>query len=148
VVGLLAALVGTSGCGVGQQDCPLLLCTPPVTAWLKLPAATPAGTEVVACHESACATATLSAVPSAGQATTLAFSSPSPTEYFSGRLELAADGSMQLVVSFGGLEGDRYTLLARDSAGAELASLDETAHYPARPSSACPSCQHVDLGGP
>jgi hypothetical protein len=118
-----------------------------VTIRLNLPPSAPEGSEVVACHLDACATATLPAVAAPGYGAKLSLSRTD----VSGSLVTRADGSLQLVVYWEvAMDGDRYTLVVRDGAGAELASLDETATFPraSLKSGACPMCGGTTLGDP
>jgi len=138
-----AAVVLLAGC----DDCPEVTCGPRVITRLNLPAGTATGATVVACHVDACVTATLPAAAAAGAAADLSFLQADVT----GSLVVRADGSLQLMVRWrDGVMGDRYTIVVRDAAGAELASLDETAIFPSLSlsSGACISCVSVTMGDP
>jgi len=130
----------------GCDDCPERSCGPPVTIRLNLPAAA-SGATVVACHLDVCATATLPAAAAPGSSAELSF----PLSDVRGSLVTRADGSLRLVVEWwAAANGDRYTLAVTDAAGAELASLDETAIFPAASvsSGACHLCPGTTLGDP
>jgi len=131
----------------GCDDCPEPSCGPRVVIRLNLPAAADNGATVVACHVDVCATATLPAPAAPGAAADLSFARTD----VDGSLVTRADGSLQLVVNWViGSNGDRYTLVVRDGAGAELASLDETVIFPAAAlrEGACLLCSSARLGDP
>ena len=102
----------------------------------------------MACHVDDCATATLPPrqrpVP------------PSPCRFqradVSGSLVTRADGSLRLVVNWimVGSDGRSLHVVVSDAAGAELASLDETAIFPvaSMSSGACLLCPALTLGDP
>lgn len=141
---LVAALALIVGCG-----CPTPVCEPSVTLRLNLPTTGSGGeAEVVACHLDACATAPLPAAAAAGDSAPLLFE-PGPV---SGSLHTRADGSLQLVVTFGDevRDGDRLTLTVRDAAGTEVASLDLTATFPqaSMTSGGCVMCHAWQFGDP
>ena len=130
----------------GCDDCPELSCGPRVHLRLNLPAGAATGATVMACHVDVCATATLPAAAAPGSSADLSFSQPTSPDRCP-----RADGSLLLVVDWmDGITGDRYTLVVSDAAGAELASLDETAIFPVASlsSGACFMCSSVRLGDP
>ena len=100
---------------------------------------------MVACHDAACATATLPGPADDSYVVPLLFSS---TDTVGNRIT-RLDGSLQVAVGwFVGKDGDRYTVVARDSAGVELGSTEVTAEFPpATTSNGCPNyCASVTFG--
>ena len=131
----------------GCDDCPSTPCGPLVVARLNLPPTAASGATVVACRLDACATATWPAAAALDSAIDLSFAQAD----VAGSLVTRKDGSLQLVVNWAvGSNGNRYTLVVSDSAGAELASLEETAIFPVASlsSGACRLCGGTTLGNP
>lgn len=145
----LSLLVATLALAPGCDSCPLPSCGSPLIIRLDLPATVQLGNEVVACHLDTCATAHLLAPRTPDYYADLSF----PTvNNVTGYVKTRADGSLQLLVSWGTppAQGDRYTLTVSDGAGTELAALDVTATLPSASMSSggCPMCFTLYLGDP
>ena len=145
----MSLLVATLALAPGCDVCPEPACGPPLILRLDLPATVQLGDEVVACHLDTCATAQLLAPSSPDSYAVLSF----PTgNNLSGYVKTRADGSLQLLVSWGTppAQGDRYTLTVSDGSGTAIASLDVTATIPqaSMSSGGCPMCFTLYLGDP
>jgi hypothetical protein len=114
-----------------------------VTARLNLPAMTAEGDEVVACHDDVCARAPLPVDPGP-----LLFDRTD----VAGDLETYSNGSRRLLVGwFVGKDGDRFSVVANDPAGGQIASVEATPDFPSATTSedGCPVlCQSVVFGDP
>jgi hypothetical protein len=114
-----------------------------VTARLNLPATTPADAVVVACHDQVCATAPLPVNPSDA----LLFDRTDVV----GNLIARAAGSRQVVVGwFVGKDGDRFSVVASDTGGGQLAAIEATPEFPpSTTNDGCPNyCASVEFGDP
>jgi hypothetical protein len=135
---LLVAATIASGC---EKTCAIAACSGwPVTGWLNLPTETPAGAEVVACHDDVCARAPLP-------------TNPGPLLFdrtdVAGDLETYGNGSRRVVVGwFVGKDGDRFSVVVNDAAGGQLASIEATPDFPPPTATdGCPTlCQSVAFG--
>jgi len=96
---------------------------------------------VVACHDQVCATAPLPVIPSES----LLFDRTDVV----GKLVAQADGTRQVVVGwFVGKDGDRFSVVASDEGGAQLAAIEATPTFPpSTTSDGCPNyCASVAFG--
>jgi hypothetical protein len=134
--------VDMAAVGCGEKVCPIPACSNwPVIGTLNLPAGSPAAADVVACHNDACGTA-----PLPTNSDGLLFDRTDVT----GNVVIGADGALLVRVGwFVGANGDRYSVVVRDAAGGQLASVEGTPTFPPATSDGCPNlCTSVEFGDP